>query len=111
MRHAAFTRIPGAIGCAVWLLTLLSTPARAQIVVNAGDDVNFRLGVLGQFQADSLEDPGMNANTDNLFVRRLRLVFGGQVAKNVTFFIETDAPNLGKTLPGGKNIQPALAGC
>jgi hypothetical protein len=108
MRHAAFTRTPGAIGCAFWLLILSAAPARAQIVVNAGDDVNFRLGVLGQFQADSLENPGTNANSDNLFVRRLRLIFGGQVAKNVTFFIETDAPNLGKTLPGGKNIQPAM---
>jgi hypothetical protein len=26
----------------------------------------------------------------------------------VTFFIETDAPNLGKTLSGGKNIAPAV---
>jgi hypothetical protein len=43
-----------------------------------------------------------------LFVRRARLLFGGQVAKNVTFFIETDAPNLGKTLPNGKNISPSL---
>ena len=35
-------------------------------------------------------------------------MFGGQVAKNVTFFVETDSPNLGKTLADGKNIQPAM---
>jgi len=78
--------------------------ASGQIVINAGDDVNFKLGLLGQFQAESIDDPGMDA-TNNLFVRRLRLMFGGQVAKNVTFFVETDTPNLGKTLAGGKNIQ------
>jgi hypothetical protein len=35
-------------------------------------------------------------------------VFAGQVAKNVTFFVQTDAPNLGKVLAGGKNIQPSV---
>ena len=83
-------------------------PARAQVVVKAGDDVNFKFGILGQFQADTIDNPGDEPNTNNLFVRRLRLIFGGQVAKNVSFFVETDAPNLGKTLPGGKNIQPSL---
>jgi hypothetical protein len=35
-------------------------------------------------------------------------MFGGQVTKNVTFFVETDSPNLGKTLANGKNIQPPM---
>src|SRR5207302_7067997 len=81
-------------------------PAAAQVLIKVSEDVNFKLGVLGQFQGDTLEDPGTGADTNNLFVRRLRLLFGGQVAKNVTFFVETDTPNLGKTLPAGKNIQP-----
>ncbi len=85
-----------------------TTHAAAQIVVNAGDDVNFRLGLLGQFQADTIENSGTDAHTSNLFIRRLRLMFGGQVAKNVTFFVETDSPNLGKTLANGKNIQPPM---
>jgi hypothetical protein len=83
-------------------------PAQGQVVVKASDDVNFRLGVLGQFQADTIDSPGPEPNTNNLFVRRLRLIFGGQVAKNVTFFVETDAPNLGRTLPSGKDIQPSV---
>jgi hypothetical protein len=33
-------------------------------------------------------------------------MFGGQVAKNVTFFVETDSPNLGKALPAGKLAAP-----
>jgi hypothetical protein len=93
------------------LVSLLSggaTRVAAQIVVKAGDDVNFKLGLLGQIQADTIEDPGTDAQTSNLFIRRLRLMFGGQVTKNVTFFVETDSPNLGKTLANGKNIQPAM---
>jgi len=92
------------------LVSLLSSTARtaAQIVIKASDDVNFKLGILGQFQGDTIEDPGTDANTANLFIRRLRLMFGGQVAKNVTFFVETDSPNLGKTMANGKNIQPAM---
>jgi hypothetical protein len=70
--------------------------------------VNFKLGVLGQFQGDWLEDPAADDTTQNLFVRRIRLLFGGQVAKNVTFFVETDAPNLGKALSSGKNISPGM---
>jgi hypothetical protein len=81
-----------------------STAARAQVEIYASDDVSFKLGILGQFQADTLEDPATDQNTNNLFVRRVRLMFGGQVAKNVTFFVETDTPNLGKTLPAGKNL-------
>jgi hypothetical protein len=81
-------------------------PADAQVQIKASDDVNFRLGALGQFQADWLGDPQADDTTQNLFVRRIRLLLGGQIAKNVTFFVETDSPNLGKTLAGGKNISP-----
>jgi hypothetical protein len=87
---------------------LAALPAQAQIEVKVSDDVNFKLGVLGQFQADTIDNPEPEPRTSNLFVRRLRLMFAGQVARNVSFFIETDAPNLGKTLAGGKNIQPSV---
>jgi hypothetical protein len=100
LRLAAYTAVVLSIAAAV--------PAFAQAVIKVNDDVNFRFGVLGQFQADTITNPATDTNTNNLFVRRLRLMFGGQVAKNVTFFVETDAPNLGKTLPTGKNIQPSV---
>jgi hypothetical protein len=91
---------------ALALVLTTARPARAQLVITAGDDVTFKLGILGQFQADTLEDPPGDANSNNLFVRRLRLMFGGQVAKRVTFFVETDSPNLGKALPSGKSASP-----
>ena len=94
----------------VLVATLADIPssAAAQVQITVNPDVNFKLGVLGQFQADWLEDPVEDDTQQNLFIRRVRLLFGGQVARNVTFFIETDAANLGRTLPGGKNISPQL---
>jgi hypothetical protein len=89
----------------VWALVIASaTAARAQVEIYASEDVSFKFGILGQFQADALEDPPTDESSRNLFIRRVRLMFGGQVAKNVTFFVETDTPNLGKALPAGKNI-------
>lgn len=103
-------RSPGRRIAAFTLASLVAGGAagRAQAVIKVSDDVNFRLGILGQFQADWLRDPAADDTTQNLFVRRLRLLFGGQVAKNVTFFVETDVPNLGRTLAGGKNISPGI---
>ena len=83
-----------------------ATPANGQVLIKVNEDVNFRLGALAQFQAEWLEDPAADDTQQNLFIRRVRVLFGGQVAKKVTFFIETDAPNLGKTVSGDKNISP-----
>src|SRR6185295_3803736 len=96
------------VGLLSLVMLLAGTAAvHAQILIKASDDVNFKLGVLGQFQADTLEDPLNDTNSNNLFIRRLRLMFAGQVAKNVTFFIETDSPNLGKAVPpAGKTVAP-----
>jgi hypothetical protein len=96
------------IGFLLLLVFQAPTDALAQVLIKVNDDVNFKLGVLGQVQADWLDDTATEDTTQNLFIRRARLLFGGQVAKNVTFFIETDAPNLGKTLANGKNISPQL---
>lgn len=96
------------IAAAIAVLIAIAAPAHAQVQIKVNDDVNFKLGVLGQFQADWLEDPAEDDTQQNLFLRRIRLLFGGQVAKNVSFFIETDAPNLGKTVNGSKNITPDL---
>ena len=93
---------------ALLFLSIGALPAHAQAIIKVNDDVNFKFGVLGMFQADTISNPEPEPNTNNLFIRRMRLIFAGQVAKNVTFFVQTDAPNLGKVLPGGKNITPSL---
>ena len=66
------------------------------------DDVNFKFGFLLQGQGDWTQNPRTTATSQNLFLRRARVLVGGQVAKNVTFFFETDSPNLGKVVGGSK---------
>src|SRR3982750_840304 len=100
--------IPRTAACTLAALLIGTLATQAQIVVKANEDLNFKVGVLGQFQADRIDSADERPTASNLFVRRLRVIFGGSVAKNVTFFVETDAPNLGKTLPAGKNIQPSV---
>jgi hypothetical protein len=100
--------LPSSCAWGVAFVIAGATSARGQVLIKVNDDVNFKLGVLGQFQADWLADPTADDTTQNLFIRRIRLLFGGQVAKNVTFFVDTDAPNLGKTLANGKSISPSV---
>jgi hypothetical protein len=85
-------------------------PAQAAIKVN--DDVSIRFGTLLQGWADWTQDPVSEGYAQNLYLRRARLLVGGQIARNVTFFIETDNPNLGrapKALGSGFILQDALA--
>jgi hypothetical protein len=97
-----------AIVCVV-LVIAAAIPAQAQAPsipeIKVSDTVNFRLGITGQFQFDTIDTPDSPDWTTNLFARRLELFFAGQVAKNVTFFVETVAANVGRTLPSGKNIS------
>ena len=79
------------------LVVFLFTPLlHAQATIKVGD-VNLRFGLLAQGWADATENPtppGGYAN--NLFVRRIRFIVGGQINPNVSFFFETDNPNLGR---------------
>lgn len=86
------------------LLALIGAafPAHGQAMVKVNDNVNFKLGFLIQPQADWTETinatgDGSNGFQQNLFIRRLRFIIGGQVAKNLFFFAETENLNLGKS--------------
>jgi hypothetical protein len=59
-------------------------------------------GFLAQPQFESLENPTATAINNNLFFRRLRLIAGGKINSNFSFFIESDSPNLGKKGINGK---------
>ncbi len=58
-----------------------------------------RLGIQGQVWADWTQDSslGPQGYQQNLYLRRMRLMASGEIGKDVSFFIETDSPNLGKT--------------
>ena len=87
------------ISALVILTAILATaPLMAQIAVES-EGVSARFGIQGQLWADWSQDatatvPGY---TQNLYLRRARLMAGGEIGKDLTFFLQTDSPNLGKT--------------
>src|SRR5664280_360751 len=84
------------IGC-VLMLTAVSAPASAQIVVK-NDDVTLRFGFQGQLWADWTQDSsGAQNYQQNFYMRRARLIVGGDIGKDISFFVETDDPKLGIT--------------
>lgn len=83
-------------------LVLNAGPSSAQALIKVNDDVSFKVGFLLQGQADWQQNAATESYAQNLFVRRARFIVGGQLAKNVTFFFETDNANLGKVVNGSK---------
>jgi Phosphate-selective porin O and P len=83
-----------------FVLLFQATLANAQVVIKVNDTVNFRLGAQFQMWADE-QQVNLTATSQsyaqNLFMRRIRFLLTGQLAPNLTFFFQTDNPNLGKT--------------
>ena len=83
---------------------LVASAAFGQAVIKVNDNVNLKFGILLQTQGDATQDMATRAYAQNVFIRRARILLGGQIAPNLTFFAETDSPNLFKsTTPGSKN--------
>lgn len=101
MRSSPFPRatLPGVALFA--LLTFVALPVHAQAVLKVNDDVSMKFGMLMQPQGEWSQDPN-GGYAQNLFLRRARFIVGGQLARNLTFFFETDAPNAGKVVGGTK---------
>ncbi|MEO1084085.1 MAG: porin [Acidobacteriota bacterium] len=83
----------------------LSTPAAASDEawkLTSKDGESFiKFGFLGVMRGEAEDQPN-GETAENLFFRRLRLMFGGQIADKWTFFMETDSPNLGKSDSNGQ---------
>ena len=84
---------------------VLPPPALGQLQIKAGEETNIKFGVLVQGQAEWVQDPVSEGYAQNLFLRRVRILAGGQIMKNLTFFVETDNPNLGKLAGATKTIS------
>ncbi len=82
------------------LLLLAAVPVQAQWQLTSPDgSSSIKFGFLAQMRAESLDTGADTAQ--NLFFRRLRLLAGGKLTDKLTFFMETDSPNLGKAGAGG----------
>jgi hypothetical protein len=53
-------------------------------------------GFLAQPQFESMQNASGNGSLNNIFFRRLRFIAGGKLGPKLSFFVESDAANLGK---------------
>jgi len=70
-----------------------------------------KVGILAQMYGQALQEqttakqdttPGFDNHWDRqLFVRRLRVLLGGELSSSTSFFVESDAPNIGKVEASG----------
>ena len=84
------------------MLGLFSSRAQAQWQVASADGSStLKLGVLLQPQGEIIETADAEDHSQNLFLRRARILLGGTYSERWSFFLETDSPNLGKSKSDG----------
>jgi hypothetical protein len=101
--HRALRTTARGLIAALLLLALgRAGQSEAQAIIKVNDNVNFKIGLLLQAQAD--EQQVANATNDatggwqqNMLLRRARIILGGQVASNVFFYVDTENASLGKS--------------
>jgi hypothetical protein len=101
-RSSALTAACRAALAALVLVPILlgSSPAKAvKVEVDKDTFLDFHLLVQpwGQFRYEDLkDDPNVQHGFGDFYLRRARIMVGGQITKWVSFFAETDQPNWGK---------------
>jgi len=90
------------------VLLALPLAAQAPVTVNV-KDVSMKLGLLAQPMVESAgtADSRLEGTSQNLFLRRFRILFGGAIGDDFEFFFETDNSNLGKH-PNRTSANPIL---
>ncbi len=102
-------RYAGMAAVAAVLAGASADRADAQWQIDSKDGkTNIKIGFLAQPQAEIVDTPDGTGQSKNVYLRRIRIMFGGKVAERWTFFFETDSPNVGKTL-GDKASNPTGA--
>ncbi len=77
-------------------------PASAQLQWKSADEkLAFKIGLLGQLQAEQVDVAGTNDAATNLFLRRARILMSFTLGEKLSIFFETDSPNLGKSNNAG----------
>jgi hypothetical protein len=100
------------MGQAFWLLVsvlmmqvTLAGSANAEWKIESEDgSTSIKFGFLAQMRGESLDQIDGETTRQDLYFRRLRILFGGKISEKWGFFFETDSPNLGKgTADGNKD--------
>ena len=100
---------------------VLSPPAQSPLKIESPNGSSIRLGLLLQPQFQSVSSATLNGYSNDLYIRRTRILLGGTLLGVFEYFVDTDFPNLflteppmmGMPDPGtkatpGMNIQDAI---
>ncbi len=86
----------------ILVMGVLASPGRAEWKIESKDgETSIKFGFLAQARADFVDLADGSDTSQDLYLRRMRLLLGGKIAKKWSFFIETDSPNLGKGAADG----------
>jgi hypothetical protein len=77
-------------------------------VTSADGDSSIAFGILAQGQAERIRTTKGDLNSQDLFLRRFRLMAGGKITDKLSFFLETDSPNLGKGTAAGTKVDTSM---
>lgn len=81
-------------------------PAHGEWVVASADGrTELKLGVLAQGRAEWMRADKIDPVAQNLYLRRARILCGGQVHPDVEFFLQTDSPDIGLPIDHGKGFD------
>src|SRR5512146_2991037 len=101
--HSAFL-------CSLVALIVLSGGAHSAdhpFQISSSDEKSMvAFGFFAQGQAEWLTNPSTTCR--NLFLRRMRLIAGGQINDKLSFFVDTDSPNLGKAQADGTKVAERI---
>jgi hypothetical protein len=93
-------KVTGAVAVSFFVflaIALLPIKAHAALEIKSSDGTSsIKFGVLGQFQAETQTTSDGEHTSKDLYLRRFRILVGGNINENLSFFAETDNPNLGK---------------
>jgi len=96
---------------ALVLSVVLAAPAFAQWQITSADgQSSLKLGYLlqGRAEWEKIGDDFDATTSQNLYLRRVRLLWGGKINDRLSFFAETDAPNWGKADTAGVKAEPTV---
>jgi hypothetical protein len=94
---------------AVVYVVCAASPAEPQWRITSADEkTSLTVGVLAQAQFEWLAAPDDSDAAKNIYLRRLRFIFGGKLTDRVSFFVETDSPNVGKANAAGRKSEEAI---
>jgi hypothetical protein len=88
------------------MATLPAPPAPPSFRVEASKDTNLRIGLLLQPQFQSASDAKLDKYSNNLYIRRTRILLGGTLLGTFEYFLDTDYPNLFLASAGGTEAAP-----